>query len=144
MCVHMCVCDSPLVLDPSLAGMPDIERLARKLEAQRASLADLCQLYRASSVLPRLEEALRCHEVRLRLGCLLLSFIDGDGASSCPGDLCEGWRRRCVASRGVWVACFMVYGDGYLHSLWCLLQRLEEASTMSHWTCWSSANVSCF
>jgi DNA mismatch repair protein MSH2 len=44
--------------------MPDIERLARKLEAQRASLADLCQLYRASSVLPRLEEALRCHEVR--------------------------------------------------------------------------------
>jgi hypothetical protein len=46
------------------AGLPDIERLNRKLEAQRASLADLCQLYRASSVLPRLEEALRCHEVR--------------------------------------------------------------------------------
>ncbi|KAF6256271.1 DNA mismatch repair protein [Scenedesmus sp. NREL 46B-D3] len=46
----------------ALRGMPDIERLARKLEAQRASLADLCQLYRASSVLPRLEEALRCHE----------------------------------------------------------------------------------
>lgn len=43
--------------------MPDIERLNRKLEAQRASLSDLCQLYRASSVLPRLEEALRCHEV---------------------------------------------------------------------------------
>jgi hypothetical protein len=51
--------------------MPDIERLARKLEAQRASLADLCQLYRASSVLPRLEEALRCHEVRC--ACLLLA-----------------------------------------------------------------------
>jgi hypothetical protein len=48
----------------NFAGMPDIERLPRKLEAQRASLADLCQLYRASSVLPRLEEALRCHEVR--------------------------------------------------------------------------------
>lgn len=47
-----------------LPGMPDIERLSRKLEARRASLADLCQLYRASSVLPRLEEALRCHEVR--------------------------------------------------------------------------------
>jgi hypothetical protein len=45
------------------AGMPDIERLTRKLEAQRSSLSDLCQLYRASSVLPRLEEALRCHEV---------------------------------------------------------------------------------
>ncbi len=46
-----------------VAGMPDIERLNRKLESQRASLADLCQLYRASSALPRLEEALRCHEV---------------------------------------------------------------------------------
>ncbi|WIA29725.1 hypothetical protein OEZ86_012205 [Tetradesmus obliquus] len=46
----------------ALRGMPDIERLSRKLEARRASLADLCQLYRASSVLPRLEEALRCHE----------------------------------------------------------------------------------
>jgi DNA mismatch repair ATPase MutS len=45
-------------------GMPDIERLNRKLEAQRCSLADLCQMYRASSVLPRLEEALRCHEVK--------------------------------------------------------------------------------
>jgi hypothetical protein len=47
------------------AGMPDIERLTRKLEARRTSLADLCQLYRASSVLPRLEDALRCHEVRV-------------------------------------------------------------------------------
>eukprot|EP00879_Flechtneria_rotunda_P026226 GHRR01027950.1.p1 GENE.GHRR01027950.1~~GHRR01027950.1.p1 ORF type:complete len:833 (+),score=345.51 GHRR01027950.1:1176-3674(+) len=46
----------------ALRGMPDIERLNRKLELQRASLADLCQLYRASSVLPRLEEAIRCHE----------------------------------------------------------------------------------
>lgn len=49
-----------------VAGMPDIERLNRKLEAQRSSLSDLCQLYRASSVLPRLEEAIRCHEVRHR------------------------------------------------------------------------------
>lgn len=49
----------------SAPGMPDIERLSRKLELQRCSLADLCQLYRASSVLPRLEEALRCHEVSL-------------------------------------------------------------------------------
>lgn len=48
--------------------MPDIERLTRKLEAQRCSLADLCQLYRASSVLPRLEEALRCHEVCVCVG----------------------------------------------------------------------------
>jgi len=42
--------------------MPDIERLTRKLEARRISLAELCQLYRASSALPRLEDALRCHE----------------------------------------------------------------------------------
>lgn len=60
--------------------MPDVERLNRKLEGQRASLADLCQLYRASSVLPRLEEALRCYEVRgvcvpeCLLGCLLACF----------------------------------------------------------------------
>eukprot|EP00775_Hariotina_reticulata_P005551 gene5551-5787_t len=46
----------------ALRGLPDIERLNRRLEAQRCSLADLCQLYRASSVLPRLEEALRCYE----------------------------------------------------------------------------------
>jgi hypothetical protein len=62
-------------------GMPDIERLARKLEVQRASLADLCQLYRASSVLPRLEEALRCHEVWhavfyiLAVGALVFVFV---------------------------------------------------------------------
>ena len=42
--------------------MPDIERLTRKLEARRVSLAELCQLYRASSALPRVEDALRCHE----------------------------------------------------------------------------------
>jgi DNA mismatch repair protein MSH2 len=42
--------------------MPDIERLTRKLEAGRISLSELCQLYRASSALPRLEDALRCHE----------------------------------------------------------------------------------
>lgn len=61
------------------AGLPDIERLNRRLEAQRCSLADLCQLYRASSVLPRLEEALRCYEVGavmhvatgIMLGCSL-------------------------------------------------------------------------
>ncbi|KAI8470492.1 MAG: DNA mismatch repair protein [Monoraphidium minutum] len=46
----------------ALRGMPDIERLARKLEARRISLSELCQLYRASSALPRLEDALRCHE----------------------------------------------------------------------------------
>lgn len=34
------------------AGLPDIERLTRKLERRKATLADLCQLYRASSRIP--------------------------------------------------------------------------------------------
>ncbi len=45
-----------------LAGLPDVERLARKLERRKASLADLCQLYRASSRLPMLVEAFRDYE----------------------------------------------------------------------------------
>jgi DNA mismatch repair protein MSH2 len=64
-----------------LRGLPDIERLTRKLEksqqgrgggggggggggaaAAAATLADLCQLYRTSSRLPLIEEALRKHE----------------------------------------------------------------------------------
>lgn len=52
----------PCAAAASSPGMPDVERLARKLEAKRISLAELCQLYRASSALPRLEDALRCHE----------------------------------------------------------------------------------
>ena len=44
-----------------LTGLPDVERLTRKLERRRASLADLCQLYRASSRLPLIEAALRDH-----------------------------------------------------------------------------------
>ena len=44
------------------AGLPDIERLTRKLERRRIGLADLCQLYRASSRLPLVEQALREHE----------------------------------------------------------------------------------
>ena len=42
-----------------LRGLPDLERLARKLERQSASLQDLCQLYRASSRVPLIEGALR-------------------------------------------------------------------------------------
>ena len=38
-----------------------MERLTRKLERRRVSLADLCQLYRASSRLPLIEAALREH-----------------------------------------------------------------------------------
>ncbi|KAK9842053.1 hypothetical protein WJX81_006373 [Elliptochloris bilobata] len=47
--------------DLHLRGLPDVERLTRKLERRRASLADLCQLYRASSRLPLIEAALRDH-----------------------------------------------------------------------------------
>ena len=43
-------------------GLPDIERLNRKLEKRKIGLADLCQLYRASSRLPMIEEAIREHE----------------------------------------------------------------------------------
>ncbi len=43
------------------AGLPDVERLTRKLARRRTSLADLCQLYRASSRLPHIEAALRDH-----------------------------------------------------------------------------------
>jgi DNA mismatch repair ATPase MutS len=43
------------------AGLPDVERLTRKLERRKATLADLCQLYRASSRLPMMEEAFREH-----------------------------------------------------------------------------------
>ena len=41
--------------------MPDVERLTRKLERKRTTLADLCQLYRASSKLPAMDAALRDH-----------------------------------------------------------------------------------
>lgn len=43
------------------AGLPDVERLTRKLERKKATLADLCQLYRASSKLPLIEQAIRDH-----------------------------------------------------------------------------------
>lgn len=45
-----------------LRGLPDIDRLARKLERRAATLQDLCQLYRASSRLPLIEAALRAHQ----------------------------------------------------------------------------------
>ena len=39
-----------------------MERLTRKLERKRATLADLCQLYRASSKLPQICAALSAHQ----------------------------------------------------------------------------------
>ena len=46
----------------SLRSLPDIERLARKLERQSASLQDLCRLYQASCALAVLAEQLGRHE----------------------------------------------------------------------------------
>lgn len=50
-----------------LRGMPDIERLARKLDKKTASLQDLCQLYRVSSRLPLIEEVLSSHEGKFKV-----------------------------------------------------------------------------
>ena len=61
------------------AGMPDTERLTRKLERRKASLADLCQLYRASSKLPGIAVALAAHQGphanTLLARCLVSSHI---------------------------------------------------------------------
>jgi DNA mismatch repair protein MSH2 len=57
--VHICIVWINLALNShsasphTRAGLPDVERLTRKLERQRnVTLSDLCQLYRASSRLP--------------------------------------------------------------------------------------------
>ncbi|GMH34046.1 hypothetical protein BSKO_01880 [Bryopsis sp. KO-2023] len=48
-----------------LRGYPDVERLTRKLSRKKCSLADLCQLYRASSKLPLLEHHIKHAGVEL-------------------------------------------------------------------------------
>ncbi|EFJ43623.1 hypothetical protein VOLCADRAFT_96164 [Volvox carteri f. nagariensis] len=48
--------------DQQFRGLPDVERLTRKLQSRRISLQELHQLYRASARLPLIEEAIRCHE----------------------------------------------------------------------------------
>lgn len=48
-----------------LRGFPDILRLARKLARKKSSLADLCQMYRASSMLPKLEACVRSAGISL-------------------------------------------------------------------------------
>jgi DNA mismatch repair protein MSH2 len=45
-----------------LRALPDVERLAGKLERRGASLQDLCRLYQASCALPLVAEALSRHE----------------------------------------------------------------------------------
>ncbi len=47
---------------PFDSGMPDVEMLTRKLEKGKAGLADLCQLYRASSKLPAIAGTLTNHD----------------------------------------------------------------------------------
>lgn len=49
---------------PCPAGLPDVERLVRKLDSRKGSmgLGELCQLYRVSARLPLIEDALRQHE----------------------------------------------------------------------------------
>ncbi|KAF5834360.1 muts domain V-domain-containing protein [Dunaliella salina] len=52
--------------DQHMRGLPDVERLVRKLDSRRAGsaigLGELCQLYRVSARLPLIEDALRQHE----------------------------------------------------------------------------------
>lgn len=49
------------LLSLHLRGLPDVDRLSRKLDRRSATLQDLCQLYRASSRLPLIESAIRSH-----------------------------------------------------------------------------------
>jgi DNA mismatch repair protein MSH2 len=45
-----------------LRALPDIERLARKLERRKTTLQDLCRLYQAAAQLPLISDALAQHE----------------------------------------------------------------------------------
>ena len=57
-----CLAPCSLVLPvPSASGLPDLDKLTRKLEGGKISLQELCLLYRASSKLPHLAEAVRAH-----------------------------------------------------------------------------------
>eukprot|EP00891_Asterochloris_glomerata_P003123 jgi/Astpho2/3123/fgenesh1_pm.00051_%23_46_t len=70
--------------DQHMRGMPDVERLTRKLERRRCSLADLCQLYRASSKLPAIVDVLQAHEgphaelLRSRFAAALSEYHDAE------------------------------------------------------------------
>ena len=65
--------------------MPDVERLTRKLQRRKCSLADLCGLYRASSKLPGIAAALQNHAGEHAE--LLLSR-------------CDGWHGACAHIHG--------------------------------------------
>lgn len=70
--------------DQHLRGMPDVERLTRKLERRKCSLSDLCQLYRASSKLPMIKNALLNHPgphadlLKTRYADVLAEYHDED------------------------------------------------------------------
>ena len=49
------------IRDECLRGMPDVERLCRKLVVGRATLQDLCTLYQFSAKLPELVEQLQSY-----------------------------------------------------------------------------------
>jgi DNA mismatch repair protein MSH2 len=62
--VEALAADAPLRGDLAalhLRGLPDVGRLAGRLDRRAATLQDLCQLYRAAARLPLLEAALRAH-----------------------------------------------------------------------------------
>ena len=72
-----------------------MERLTRKLERKRTSLADLCQLYRASSKLPQICAALSGHDgphaelLRTKCGFMLVSERCVPNWGGCSGILFE-------------------------------------------------------
>ena len=94
------------------AGLPDVERLARKLDRRKASLADLCQLYRASSRLPMLVEAFRDYE----------------------GPHAEILTIRCCKSASHTTVLYIVGGCGlyFLAALWSPANRLLWSCTVAH------------
>ena len=64
-CVEALAGDSQLreaLRSAQLKSLPDVERLAHKLERRQASLQDLCRLYQASCALPLLADALSRHD----------------------------------------------------------------------------------
>ena len=81
-------------------GMPDVERLTRKLQRRKCSLADLCGLYRASSKLASIATALRGHADE-HAGLLHARYVARHGAhlfTACnmlPAD-CPFQRKSCT------------------------------------------------
>ena len=73
-----------------MPGMPDVERLTRKLQRRKCSLGDLCGLYRASSKLPGIVAALQNHAGE-HAELLLSRCAAGPGACTCTCEVRSGW-----------------------------------------------------